>query len=276
MGGRPRNEAELRALIDRVPMEGAPEALRTQFAELAGVQPKARSIERGGVECLAVGEGPEIVWFHGGGYVFGAPETHVLLAETLAAAGLRVILPRYRLAPEAPWPAMLEDALAVVAASGDVVLGGDSAGGHLALNVALRRSVLGLALVAPNTDRSGRSTTRARTSDAMNDDAGDAELARMAMPGIAPDHTDASPLLADLSGLPPLHLEAASTEILLDDSLMLAAGAARASVETHLHVTRGLFHMFPLWPDALPEGKAALGRLARFAADLHARAGNAG
>lgn len=232
MGGRPRNEAELRGLIDRVPMEGAPESLRAQFAELAGVQPKARSIERGGVECLAVGEGPEIVWLHGGGYVFGAPETHVLLAEMLAAEGLRVILPRYRLAPEAPWPAMLEDALAVVGASGDVVLGGDSAGGHLALNVALRQSVLGLALIAPNTDRSGRSTTRARTSDAMNDDAGDAELARMAMPDVAPDHADASPLLADLSGLPPLHLEAASTEILLDDSLMLATAAAWAGVET--------------------------------------------
>lgn len=267
MTRRPRTEAELRAHIDVTPMDGPPDALRTGFATLAGPQPDAARITRGGVSCLAVGEGPEIVWFHGGGYVFGSPATHVVLARYVADCGLRVVLPDYRLAPEAPWPAMLEDALAVVGASGPVALGGDSAGGHLALAVARRLPCLGVALVAPNTDRTGRSTTRARTGDAMNDDESDAELARLAMPGVAADDPDASPLVADLSGLPPLHLEVAGAEILLDDSLLLAAAAAKAGVETHLHVTPGLFHMFPLWPDILPQGAAALRRIGAFVRD---------
>jgi acetyl esterase/lipase len=262
MTDRPRDEAELHAHIDAVPMDGPPEDLREGFVRLAGPQPPLRTEARCGVECGIVGEGPEIVWFHGGGYVFGAPGTHARLAHCLAGFGLSVVLPRYRLAPEHPWPAMLEDARAVAAASTDAVLGGESAGGHLALAVALERPVRGLALVSPNTDRTGRSATRDRTGDAMNDDATDTRLMRMAMGHLDPADPAASPLLADLSGLPPLHLEAAGAEMLLDDACLLARAAALAGVRTSLHVTPGLFHMFPLWPDILPEGAAALGRIA--------------
>lgn len=273
MTTRPDTEADLRRLIRDTAMDGDIPERRGGFGRIASGQPEAMAerVERGGVPALAVGEGPELVWFHGGGYVFGAPETHLVLAAALARQGLRVLLPRYRLAPEAPWPAMLEDARAFVAASGPVVLGGDSAGGHLALAVARRTQVAGLALASPNTDRTGQSGTRGRDGDLMNDDATDAELARMAMPGMAPDDPDVSPLVADLSGLPPLHLEAAGAEILLDDSLLLARAAALAGVDVRLRVTPGQFHMFQLWPDVLPRGDESLARLGAFARDALAR-----
>lgn|GEM_PF-4456627 len=198
--------------------------------------------------------------------MFGAPETHATLATFLAAHGLRVVLPEYRLAPEDPWPAMLEDAHAVLSDSGPVVAGGDSAGGHLALVAAQTGADLkGLALVSPNTDRSGASQTRERDSDAMNDDASDAALARQAMPDRTGRDPAASPLLGVLAALPPVHLEAVGAEILLDDSLHLARALALADCEVSLHVSPGLMHMHTLWPDCLPAGAASLERIAAFA-----------
>ncbi|MDO6587219.1 alpha/beta hydrolase fold domain-containing protein [Salipiger sp. 1_MG-2023] len=265
MTHRPRSEAELRAHIARVAMDGDIAARRDGFARLAGPQPVGEPLELGGVPCRAIGTGPDLLWLHGGGYVFGSAQTHLMLAAALAKTGLRVILPDYRLAPEHPWPAMLEDALAVLGALGPVCVGGDSAGGHLALALARRQPCLGLALISPNTDRTGRCTTRQRGSDAMNDDATDAWLGRIALPGLPPDDPDVSPLGSDLSGLPPLHLELAGAEILLDDGLLLARAAALQGVDVSLHVTPGLFHLFPLWPDAVAQGAAALGRIAAFA-----------
>lgn len=263
---RPKTEAELRDHIAACPVSGNPQQMRHAFATLAGPQPRLSEITRGGRRCLVVGEGPELVWFHGGGYVFGAPETHATLATALAAHGLRVVLPEYRLSPEDPWPAMLEDAHAVLSDSGPVIAGGDSAGGHLALVAAQTGADLkGLALVSPNTDRSGASQTRGRDGDAMNDDASDAALARQAMPDRSGKDPAASPLLGELAGLPPVHLEAVGAEILLDDSLLLARAMALADCEVSLHVTPGLMHMHTLWPDCLPEGAASLARIAAFA-----------
>nr|WP_156169394.1 alpha/beta hydrolase fold domain-containing protein [Wenxinia marina] len=271
MDRRPRTFGDVVALIAATDLGDSPDEMRAGFARLAGPQPGAEALRLGPVEALAVGQGPTLLWFHGGGYVFGAPGTHLALAHGLAAGNVRVVLPGYRLAPEHPWPAMLDDALAALdALDGKVILGGDSAGGHLALNVALQRPgrAAGLALISPNTDRTGRSTTRGRETDLMNDDATDARLAAMAMPGMAPEDPAASPLLADLSGLPPLHLELAGDEILLDDGLLLARAAALAGARVSLHVTPEMFHLFPLWPDAIPEGQAALARIATFARRL--------
>lgn len=118
MPHRPRSEAELRAHIASVPMDGDISARRDGFARLAGPQPPAEALTLGDVPCRAIGTGPALLWLHGGGYVFGSAQTHLMLAATLARAGLRVILPDYRLAPEHPWPAMLHDALAVLDALG--------------------------------------------------------------------------------------------------------------------------------------------------------------
>ena len=258
---RPADEAGLRARIAAIPVEGTTEARRRAFRRLLGHQPEAERLTLGGRDALAVGEGPTVLFWHGGGYVFGEPETHLMAAHALAARGLRVVLPSYRLAPEHVWPAQLEDALAALdAAPGDVALAGISAGGHLALNAALARPgrAAALYLMSPNTDRTGRSATRGRDGDAMNDGATDAELGAMALGHLPDDHPEKSPLGAALGGLPPLRLDAAGAEILLDDALLLARAAALAEVDVALRVRPGLMHMFHLWPDALAQGAAAL------------------
>ena len=227
-----------------------------------------------------------LVWFHGGGYVFGSPETHARPARALAdALGVPVVLPRYRLAPEHPWPAQRDDALAAVRAIQDaghsVVLAGDSAGGHLALVTALAlsaeaeqaadedRQPAALALFSPNTDRTGRSDTREANTprDPMNADEDDRQLAAMTFQDQPDDDPEVSPLLADLSRLPPTHIEVGDREVLLDDSRLLAERAREAGAEVGLHVEPGAFHMWQLWTPWLPEADASLRR----AADVLAR-----
>ena len=152
------------------------------------------------------------------------------------------------------------------ALDGPVAIGGDSAGGHLALCLALRRPVLALALISPNTDRTGLSRTRKANEmrDAMVDDAGDRALARLCFGEMSLDDPDVSPLLANLARLPPTWLTAATNEVLLDDTLLLAAAAARAGVPVELSVRPGLLHLWPLWPQAIAEGAATLAAAADF------------
>ncbi len=192
-----------------------------------------------------------------------------MMAVALAATGIRVILPRYRLAPEAPWPAMLDDAADAAAAAredGPVVLGGVSAGGHLAIAVARREPDLaaGIAVLSPNTDRAADGPTRAITSDAMNDDATDRELADLALGTADRTAPDVSPALAPLGDLPPSHVEVGGCEVLLGDSLSFAQKGAIDGADVALHLTPGLFHMAALWPDASAEARAQLGRLGAF------------
>ncbi len=124
--------------------------------------------------------GAVIVWFYGGGYVLGSPESHErMLAYLAASTDLPTFAPRYRLAPEHVWPSQLDDALLAAHAVQDagcrLILGGISAGGHLALNAALHlaragRPADGLALLSPNTDRTGKSQTRRGQHAARSDD----------------------------------------------------------------------------------------------------------
>ena len=231
----------------------------------------------GGVECVRVGPEPGgavVVWFHGGGYVFGSPETHARPASALAEAlGVPVVLPRYRLAPEHPWPAQRDDALAVVRALQDdgrrAALAGDSAGGHLALVAALAladegRPPLALALFSPNTDRTGRSDTRAANTprDPMNSDDDDRHLADLTFQHRPDDDPEVSPLLADLSRLPPTHVEVGGREVLLDDARLLAEHARAAGADVSLHLDPEAFHMWQLWTPWLPAADASLGRAA--------------
>ena len=120
-------------------------------------------------------------------------------------------------------------------------------------------------MFSPNTDRTGLSRTRGSLADAMNDDASDRRLAEMAMGHLADDDLAKSPVLKDFSALPPLHLSVATNEVLLDDTLLLARRAAQAGVPVDLHVAQGLFHMFHLWPQAIPEAAQALARAGAFA-----------
>ena len=259
-------EARLRV----APVAGSPAQMRARFALLVGPGPRgARSII-GGVPCVRHGHGAPVVWLHGGGYVFGGPHTHARAAHALSrASGCAVYVPDYRLAPEHPWPAPLQDACAVVdALPGPVALVGDSAGGHLAIAVARRRpgQVRALALISPNTDRTGRSWTRAANSDRdlMNSDADDAHLAQMAMPDLAPDDPDASPILADLSILPRTFVTVSPHEVLFGDSVLLMQALAHAGHVVSADVPGGVWHLWPLWPGRLRQANETMQRISAF------------
>lgn len=228
-----------------------------------------RSVDASGFTAM-----PRIVWFHGGGYVFGSPETHIRPAIRLADHHrFTVRLPRYRLAPEHPWPAQRDDAVAEAeAAPAPVILAGDSAGGHLALVTALRmvragNAPLALLLFSPNTDRSGLNTGRARMDalDPMVDDAGDRRLARMCFGDMADDHPEVSPVLDDLSLLPPTWIEVGTPEVLHGDAVALHRRATEQGAEVHLHETPGLLHMGQLWQPWWGEATASIDRAAAFA-----------
>lgn len=256
------DRAALEQHIRDTPVEGLPANMRAAFLALAqaGTVPDLPPQQDvGGCPGRWFGQGGKpIVWLHGGGYVFGGSDSHAAPAQALAGLTDRaVFVPDYPLAPEHPWPAQLTAAKAVVDAIGSCDLVGDSAGGHLALNIALERGGLigKLAVLSPNTDRSGQSTTRVRNTprDLMNDDAQDRRLSDMALGHLPDDDPAASPLYADLSGLPPLLVTATTREVLLDDSLLLARNAAQQGATVTSMILPDLFHMWHLWPDATPQ-----------------------
>ncbi|ATI40604.1 hypothetical protein CBW24_00310 [Pacificitalea manganoxidans] len=262
------SRADLENWIRQIEIAGTPDQRRAGFRRLVGPQPVARPKVLGGVAGRMIGRGARvIVWLHGGGYVFGGSDTHGRPARRLAElTGWQVFVPDYRLSPDHPWPSMRHDALAVLEALGPSPVVGDSAGGHLALQVALERPdlVQRLALISPNTDRSGLSETRHRNSatDLMNDHDTDAALAAMAFGDRPADDPALSPVLADLAALPPLYLTASTAECLLDDTLLLARAAGLAGVELKLDLVRDLFHLWVLWPDILPEAEQSLSDIA--------------
>jgi len=264
-----------------------PADMRAGFQRLlSGEIPKPDErpqVDVGAVTCRLSGasdlnsiQGRVVVWFHGGGYVFGSPETHRRVTTRFSQAmECPVVVPQYRLAPEHTWPAQLEDATAVVRAlqvqGCSVTLAGDSAGGHLAINTALACAKTGdpvsaLALFSPNTDRSGLNTTRAVNDDQdlMVDDAFDTQLAEMCFPPAqwANDHPQVSPVRADLSALPRTHIEIAGRELLRDDSIVFFAFAKTAGVDVTLHETPEAFHMWQVWTPWLAEAGESLERAA--------------
>lgn len=217
-----------------------------------------------------------VLFFHGGAYQTGSSTTHLNLASHLAlAAGHRLWLPDYRLAPEHPFPAALEDALAsyqAVQKDGPVALAGDSAGGGLALATALRlrdqqQPLAALALLSPWTDLtlSGAShQSRADLDPFFPTPAGLALAAQRYAADQPLDHSSISPLFADLSGLPPLRVHVGDYETLLDDSLQLVHRAQAAGVDAVVEVWPQLWHVWQSYAGRLPEADASLATLGEF------------
>ena len=251
------------------PVKGSPEEMREAFVALAPPPVDGEATTIGNVPCILYGksERQPIVWLHGGGLVFGSAKTHGQLATTLAKhTGRSVLVPEYRLAPEHPWPAPLQDAIGVLDALPEPIdVVGDSAGGLLALHAALVRpdQVARLALISPNTDHTGRSTTRVSNSDRdiMNNDDQDASLARLSFGTALSEHPNASLLTQDLTHLPPVWITAATNEVLLDDTLLLIRELGHAGVPCDAHIFRGLCHLWMLWPEALPQGTQVIRQL---------------
>lgn len=240
------------------------------------------------VACGAVAPRRLLLLLHGGGYRAGSLVTHRGFAARLSRlTGLRVLVIDYRLAPEHPYPAALEDAIAAFVALPEAgfaaektILVGDSAGGGLAiaLMLALRDSgrslPRGAVLMSPWTDLecSGPSywTNIARDPFMSRDNLlSAADDYRGGLPAGDPR---LSPIHADLTGLPPMLVQAGGGEIMLDDSAVFAERARAAGSDLTFDVTEGVWHVHQTAPDDIPEVAAALGRVAEFVARLGADA----
>ncbi|HSG56505.1 MAG TPA: alpha/beta hydrolase, partial [Paracoccaceae bacterium] len=234
----------------------------------------------GGVPGLRVNVpdsgGGLVLYLHGGGYVIGSARGYRGLAgEVARAAGMDALLVDYRLAPEHPFPAAVDDALAAyraLLADGrspqSIVIAGDSAGGGLALAllVALREAgdplPAAALLISPWADLtcSASSIEGKRAEDPSLTPEGLAACAAHYLGERDRAHPLASPALADLSGLPPLLVQVGSIEILLDDALAIAARAGAAATPVTLEVCPGVPHVFHAFHFMLPQGRAALDR----------------
>jgi acetyl esterase/lipase len=221
-----------------------------------------------------------VLYFHGGVYVMGDA---ALAADLASQVGRRtqakVISVDYRLAPEAPYPAAVDDALAAYralldsdVAPSDIVFAGESAGGGLAIATLVNARDRGLPLPAaalvmsPYVDL----TLAGSTMETRHND--DPLLSREALEARVPDYTSGqdaalgliSPVFADLSGLPPLLIQAGTHEVLLDDAIRLARQAATYDVAVTLDITPGVPHVFQAYYPILDEATAALDRAGRF------------
>ena len=261
--------------------------MRAMMAETALPLPEGASrsdFEREGIGLCHIGV-PDarndrgVLYFHGGGYVLGSLDTHAeLMARIAASCRAPVLGVDYRLAPEAPFPAAVDDAVASYerlieqGISPDaIVVAGDSAGGGLAmaLLLALKNAgkplPAGAMLLSPWTDLTATGDslkTRAELDPMISPDLLQPMADTYVADGDAADPL-ASPLFGDLSGLPPLLIQVGDHEVLLDDSTRLAERARAANVDVSLDIVDGAFHVFQNQPD-LPESVTALQAMGEF------------
>ena len=262
-------DEQRRALRELLSAQPLPAEVTVTPADLGGVPIAEITVD--GIEARHV-----VLYFHGGVYVMGDA---ALAADLASQVGRRtdakVISVDYRLAPEDPYPAAVDDALAAYeallqdgTAPSDIVFAGESAGGALAVVTLVNARDRGLPLPAaafvmsPYADL----TLAGATMEAKRDV--DPLMSREALQARIADYTAGrdpalgliSPIFADLFGLPPLIIQAGSHEVLLDDAVRLARQAATADVEVTLDITPGVPHVFQAYYGILDEGAAALDR----------------
>ena len=230
-----------------------------------------------------------VVYFHGGGYLWMTPRTHLpVLVAISRVTGARCLGVDYRRAPEHPFPAAVEDAVTAyrwLLAQGDcpqtIAFVGDSAGGGLVLAalVALRDRGVELPAAAvcfsPWTDLA----VRGASADSADDPVVSGDALRMMagayLGGCDPASGLASPLYADLTGLPPLQIQVGSRESLLDDARRLADRGRQAGVDVTFIEHPGVIHMWIVFGPEIPESEAAFSLLGAFLA-RHLHAGGPG
>jgi monoterpene epsilon-lactone hydrolase len=268
------------------PFDSDVSELRRLTREYASAQPLPADVT---VTAAALGDVPTaeitidgteprhvVLYFHGGVYVIGdAFQAAGLASQVGRRTGAKVISVDYRLAPEHPYPAAVDDALAAYEAllhngtdPSDIAFAGESAGGGLAVATLVNARDHGLPLPAaafvmsPYADLtlSGATMETKREADPL--------FTPQAFPARVADYTSGhdaalgliSPIFADLSGLPPLIIQAGTHEVLLDDAIRLARQAATADVEVTLDITPGVPHVFQAYYPILDEAAAALDR----------------
>jgi monoterpene epsilon-lactone hydrolase len=246
---------------------------------------RAEQMELGGVATERVA-GPDssaahaILYIHGGGFVAGAPQMyHALNGRLTKETGVPIYAIDYRLAPEHPFPAGLDDCVAAYRAlldrglaPGNIAVAGDSAGGNLTLALALKLKALGLplpaALVAlsPVTDIVETTLSREMNgkSDVMFDPRSMATIAKHYCPGHDPRDPFVSPRNGDPAGLPPTLFLASDAELLRDDSMLMVDKMRAAGVDATLELWSDVPHAWLIMADILPEGRAAIAKVAAF------------
>jgi epsilon-lactone hydrolase len=266
------------------------EESRAAFAPAGRLHPvpddvRVTEVNAGGVPAhwlAAPGADPGrvLLFLHGGGFELGSLRSDGELAARLGrAGGMRVLFPEYRLAPEHPFPAAIDDVLTAWRwlrtdqglNARSMAVAGDSAGGGLAvaLLVATRDAGEALpaaaALMSPTVDltSSGASMTERVEHDPFSTPALLRQLAADYLAGADPKTPLASPLFASLAGLPPLLVEVGTADLLLSDSERLAAAAAEAGVDVTLEVGEGLPHVYPILLGT-PEAAEATERIGKF------------
>jgi len=259
------------------------EALTSRFQAAADV--RCEPVDAGGVpaEWITTPEatdGRVICYLHGGGYTLGSINTHrEMISRISRAAGARTLAIDYRLAPENPFPAAVEDStgayrwlLSTGVDPARLVIAGDSAGGGLtvATLVALRDAgeplPQAVVCLSPWVDLEGLGesmTTKAEADPMVPRQAG-LQWAKAYLGDAHPRTPLVSPLYADLTGLPPLLIQVGTAETLLDDSTRLAERAKSAGVDVALEVWDDMFHVWQFFAAMLPEGQQAIDRIGEF------------
>ena len=221
-----------------------------------------------------------ILYLHGGGYTTGSLKSHRhMVAQAGREARARTMALEYRLAPEHPFPAAVEDAVAGYRfllsrgfSPNRIAVAGDSAGGGLtvALLVSLRDAGLPLPACAwcispwVDLEGTGASMTAKATVDPMVQQGYLIELAEAYLDGVNPRTPLAAPLYADLKGLPPMLIQVGSAETLLDDAVRLAGAAGSADVRVRLEVWPDMIHVWQLFYQQVAAGRRALAEAGAF------------
>ena len=248
-----------------------------------GVRVSAATVGGVPVERLDLADGAPVgtlLHLHGGGYVMGDPAGSRGFTASLAlAAGASIVSVDYRLAPRHPFPAAVDDALAVYAgllAAGTpaptIAIGGESAGGGLAMATLLAARDAGLPMpssafaLSPWTDLAceGESFAALHGRDPLLTRAILLEMAQAYLGAADPGHPRASPSLADMRGFPSLLVQVGSEEVLLSDARALAGRARSCGVEVILEEWPEMIHVWQMFGGALPEADQAVDRIARF------------
>jgi monoterpene epsilon-lactone hydrolase len=285
----------MRAMRDSVdPSAAAPTLAEQRAASMAGISamgtmPDGVAVDDvelpGGIAAQWVtpaGAEPNnvVLYLHGGGYVILSMRSHTrLVAHIATAAGCRALNVDYRLAPEHPHPAAVDDALAAYRwlldqgiAPRNVAISGDSAGGGLTLATLLAIKEAGLPQPAAAVPMSpwvdlegiGESMDKMAEVDLMVQREGLKQMADMYLNGADARHPTAAPLYGDLRGLAPLYIQVGGDETLLDDSTRLATRAAHAGVDVRLDVFPEMQHVFQVMAGQIPEADDAVARIGAF------------
>ena len=289
----------IRALLSAKPRPVGWAERRERIDEVGSVWPVAgdvtlESVDLGGLPgewSIAPGSDPSrvLLFFHGGGYCSGSILSHRrMVTEAGRAAGARTLAVAFRLAPEHPFPAAYDDALAAWrflreqgVAANRIAVGGDSAGGGLTVALINRlrdAGEIGPAcawLASPWTDltMSGETLATKDAVDPLIHKGYLQELADAYLPsGMDPRDPRVSPLYADIKGFPPTLIQVGSNETLLSDATRFAAAAGAADVSVTLEIWPHMIHAWPLWNARLADGRAALARAGAFIRDSYVRA----